>query len=154
MLSNGNSKALIASVPIGGHWAPSSTVGDKALWKYAQNIAKKNRASDTINRATPMFKPLCTADVWLPKYVPSDITSLNQKNILDTTRKSARGNQFPACAKPCIVETPEVVSVSKLIQVNIGQGEGDTKWKGWPWKALLLKFDIVKKVYSGYYEKY
>ena len=53
----------MASIPIGGHCAPNSTVGDKALWKKAQNIAKKNNASLTINNATPMFKPLCTANV-------------------------------------------------------------------------------------------
>ena len=93
MLSKGNSKALIASIPIGGHWAPSSTVGDKALWKYAQNIAKKNKASDTINNATPMFSPLCTANVWLPKYVPSEITSLNQKNMLEISKTNAHSNQ-------------------------------------------------------------
>lgn len=26
---------------------------------------------------------------------------------------------------------------SKNIQVYIGQGDGDTKWKGWPWYVLL-----------------
>ena len=31
VLSKGNSKGFIASIPIGGHWAPNSTVGDKAL---------------------------------------------------------------------------------------------------------------------------
>jgi len=67
VLSKGNSKGLMASIPIGGHWAPNSTVGDKALWKKAQKIAKKNNASDTINKATPIFNPLCTANVWLPK---------------------------------------------------------------------------------------
>jgi len=63
VLSRGNSKGLIASIPIGGHCAPSSTVGDKALWKKAQKIARKNRASDTMNRATPMLSPLWTANV-------------------------------------------------------------------------------------------
>jgi hypothetical protein len=63
VLSKGNSKAFIASIPIGGHCAPNSTVGDNALWKYVQNIAKKNKASDKINKATPIFKPLCTAKV-------------------------------------------------------------------------------------------
>ena len=29
------------------------------------------------------------------------------------------------------------------MQVNIGQGEGDTKWKGWPWKALLFSIFIL-----------
>ena len=40
---------------------------------------------------------------------------------------NAAGNQFPADEKPCMVNTPEVVKVNKLIQVNIGQGEGETK---------------------------
>jgi hypothetical protein len=31
VLSKGNSKAFIASIPIGGHCAPNSTVGDNAL---------------------------------------------------------------------------------------------------------------------------
>lgn len=66
VFSRGNSKAFIASIPTGGHWPPNSTVGDRALWKYAQNIARKNNTSDTINKATPMFKPLWTAKVWLP----------------------------------------------------------------------------------------
>ena len=34
-----------------------------------------------MNSATPMFNPLCTARVWLPKYVPSETTSLHQKDI-------------------------------------------------------------------------
>ena len=57
VLSKGNSKGLIASIPIGGHWAPNSTVGDNALWKKAQNIAKKNNPSDTMNRITPILSP-------------------------------------------------------------------------------------------------
>lgn len=57
----------MASIPIGGHFAPNSIEGDKALWKNAQNIAKKNKASDTINKPTPIFKPFWTAKVWLPK---------------------------------------------------------------------------------------
>ena len=50
MLRRGNSKGFTGSIPIGGHWAPNSTVGVKALWKNAQNIAKKNNASETINK--------------------------------------------------------------------------------------------------------
>jgi hypothetical protein len=57
VFNKGNSKGFIASIPIGGHWAPNSTVGDKALWKNAQNIARKNKASDTINKATPKLRP-------------------------------------------------------------------------------------------------
>lgn len=63
VLSRGNSKGSTASIPIGGHCAPSSTVGDKALWKKAQKIAKKNNASDAINKAIPIFNPFCTANV-------------------------------------------------------------------------------------------
>jgi hypothetical protein len=38
-------------------------VGVKALWKNAQNIATKNKPSDTINNITPKFNPFCTAKV-------------------------------------------------------------------------------------------
>ena len=142
VLSKGNSKALIASIPKGGHSEPNSTAGASALWKYAQKIAKKNKASDAINKATPIFKPFCTAKVWLPIYVPSDITSLNQKNMLEITSIKGDGNHCPASSKLCIANTPVVVKVYRLIQVKIGQGEGDTRWKGCPWKTLLYKFDI------------
>jgi len=47
----------MASIPIGGHIAPNSTVGERALWKNVQKIATKNNASDTINKSTPMFNP-------------------------------------------------------------------------------------------------
>lgn len=69
MFNKGNSKGLIVSIPSGGHIPPNSTVGDNALWKNVQNIATKNNASETIKSATPIFKPLWTAAVWLPKYV-------------------------------------------------------------------------------------
>ena len=71
------------------------------------------------------------------------MTSLNQKNILETNSINAAGNQLSADENPCIVNTPEVVNVNKLIQVNIGQGEGETRWQGCPWKALLFKLDII-----------
>jgi len=34
-----------------------------ALWKKAQKIARKNNASDTINKATPKLRPRWTAAV-------------------------------------------------------------------------------------------
>ena len=40
---------MIDSIPKGGHLAPNSTVGDNALWKNDQNIAKKNNASETVS---------------------------------------------------------------------------------------------------------
>ena len=85
VLSKGNSKGFIGSIPIGGHWDPNSTVGDNELWKKAQNIAKKNSASDTIKSIIPKFNPFCTAKVWSPNKVASDIISLNQKAIDEIT---------------------------------------------------------------------
>jgi hypothetical protein len=35
--------------------------------------------------------------------------------------------KYSALAKLCIVKTPLVVNVNRDIQVNNGQGEGDTK---------------------------
>jgi hypothetical protein len=31
--------------------------------------------------------------------------------------------------------------------VNKGQGDGETKWKGWAWKLLLVKFVILDYFY-------
>ena len=105
-------------------------------------MAKKNKASETINKAIPIFNPLCTANVWLPKYVPSVTTSLNQRNILDISSKKAINNHSWELEKPCIVSTPDVVRLKRLRHVSIGQGDGETRWKGWPWKLLLCKFDM------------
>jgi hypothetical protein len=44
---------------------------------------------------------------------------------------------------PCIDNTALVVKVNKAPEVNIGQGDGDTRWKGWPWKLLLIELLIV-----------
>jgi hypothetical protein len=90
VFNKGNSKGFTGSIPIGGHWAPNSIVGVKALWKKAQKIAMKNNASDTINKITPKFIPLCTASVWSPKNVASVIISRNQKDIENITRKAAK----------------------------------------------------------------
>ena len=47
--------------------------------------------------------------------------------MLESSNIKPQDNQYPADWKLCIVKTPEVVKVSKLIQVKIGQGEGETK---------------------------
>lgn len=130
VLSKGNSNGLTDSTPLGGHWAPISTEGDRALWKNVQNMAKKKSASLTINKAIPMFKPLCTADVWLPKYVASQVTSLNQKHMDAISKIRAKKKKSCEDPTPCIVETPDVVRVSKEADVKIGQGDGDTRWNG------------------------
>jgi hypothetical protein len=39
----------------------------------------------------------------------------------------AKVKKYSAWLKPCMDNTPLVVRVNKLIQVYIGQGEGDTK---------------------------
>ena len=57
-----------------------------------------------------------------------------------------------ALLKPCIVNTPEVVKVNNDIHVYNGQGEGETKWKGWAWKLLLIKFVInINQIYNVFY---
>ena len=142
MFNKGSSNGLTESIPLGGHWAPISAAGDNALWKNVQKIAKKNNASLTINKATPIFRPLCTAKVWLPKYVASLITSLNQNDMEKITRSKAMYRKSCAKEKPCIVKTPDVVRAKRDIHVKIGQGEGETRWKGWAWKLLLTKFVI------------
>lgn len=95
MFSNGISKGFKGSIPAGGQCAPSSTVGAKALWKYAQKIEIKKKTSLTINKATPKFNPFCTAKVWLPKYDPSAATSRNHKIIANNVAKNPKVNSVP-----------------------------------------------------------
>ena len=142
MFKRGNSKAFIASIPIGGHCAPSSIVGANALWKNAQNILKKNKPSETIKRATPILSPFCTARVWFPKYVPSLITSRHHNPIDNTRVNKARNKKGIALLNICIDRTVLEVKVKRAAEVKIGQGEGDTRWKGWPWKWLLVEILI------------
>jgi len=56
--------------------------------------------------------------------------SLNQKDIENIKDRRAQAQSICALGKTCIVNTPEEVKDNKEIQVNIGQGEGETKWKG------------------------
>ena len=63
VFNNGSSNALMDSIPLGGHCEPISEAGESELWKKVQKIARKNKPSLTINKATPIFKPLCTANV-------------------------------------------------------------------------------------------
>ena len=74
-----------------------------------------------------MFNPLCTAKVWLPKYVPSEIISLNHSDIHVTKLINANIKKQLALEKPCIVNTPEHVNVNKQILEFKGQGEGETR---------------------------
>lgn len=47
-----------------------------------------------------------------------------------------------------MVNTAVVVKVNKEILLYKGQGEGDTKWKGWAWKLLLTKFVMAFLFFS------
>jgi hypothetical protein len=55
------------------------------------------------------------------------MTSLHQKDIDKIREKNEDINILLPSVKPCIVNTPLVVSVNKAKQVNMGQGEGDTR---------------------------
>jgi len=91
-------------------------------------LLKKNNASDTINKATPILSPFCTANVWLPKYVPSDITSLNHKDIDNIKAIKAKVKLLMAKLKFWNASTALKVNVNKDKLVFNGQGLGDTKW--------------------------
>lgn len=128
----------MACIPAGGHCIPNSTVGDKELWKYVQKIPIKNNVSETINKAIPINKPLCTAKVWLPKYVDSIVISLNQKNIILSKQLNEANKNEIVLVKACIANVPVYAMLNKDILDITGQGEGKTKWKGWAWNKLLL----------------
>ncbi len=87
--------------------------------------------------------------MWSPKKVPSDIISLNQKDIDETTKilKLCKTNN-EQLLKLCIDNAALVVKFNRLILVYKGQGDGDTKWKGWSWKLLLIKLLIWYYLYN------
>jgi hypothetical protein len=41
--------------------------------------------------------------------------------------------------KLCIDNTVEVVKHNRFILVVKGQGDGETRWKGWAWNIFLLE---------------
>jgi len=96
--------------------------------KMLKILLKKNSASDTINKATPIFNPFCTANVWLPKYVPSEITSLNHNDIDNIKANKAKVKLLIARLKFWNANTALKVKVNKDKLVFKGQGLGETKW--------------------------
>ena len=63
MLNQGKDHELRTSKQGAGHSHPSSTGGASTQWKYAQNHARKNMASDRMNSATPHLQSSCTVEV-------------------------------------------------------------------------------------------
>ena len=62
--------------------------------------------------------------------------------MLSITKPNGNIIRYPTWGKSCMFNTPDVVKVNKLIQVSIGQGEGDTRWNGCPWNWPLSIFNI------------
>ena len=51
-------RGFTASIPAGGHSEPSSTVGESAEWKKAQNTDAKNMASPGLYRTMRDLRPV------------------------------------------------------------------------------------------------
>jgi len=49
--------------------------------------------------------------------------------------------------KLCIDKAAILVKFNKEILVYKGQGDGDTKWKGWSWKLLRITLLIKLLLY-------
>jgi len=62
----GTLKGSKASIPMGGHRQPSSTLGDKLLWKKAQKNDIKNITSEVMNSIIPQRSPISTILVCNP----------------------------------------------------------------------------------------
>lgn len=56
--------------------------------------------------------------------------------------KKAKSKKKLATLNACRKSTPLVVKAKRVKDVKIGQGEGETKWKGCAWKLLLFKYTI------------
>ena len=73
--------------------------------------------------------------------------SLNHKHIEYVTANKAKKKNIYIFLNMCKLNAPVIVNAPIHILVNIGQGEGDTKWKGWPTDLYIFldcKFMIIK----------
>lgn len=66
VLTNGNSKGSIESIPNAGYRPPNSKMGAMALCRKPQNIERKKDTSDITNNKKPKKIPLWTTDEWSP----------------------------------------------------------------------------------------
>lgn len=86
VLVKGSSQISKAWRLLGGQTQPIAIDGAKLTWKKAQKKAKKNKISETINKAIPYRKPWRTTKVWCPasdsiKTEINQIKSTNKKDI-------------------------------------------------------------------------
>ena len=88
MLVKGNSQISSAWILLGGQTQPMAIDGAKLTWKKAQKKAKKNKTSETINKAIPYLKPWRTTNVWWPH--------LDSKTTVTNQIKSTRMNDIQA----------------------------------------------------------
>jgi hypothetical protein len=66
VFSSGICSGLNGLIPVGGQVDPSSIVGDRLLWKYAQKNDTKNRTSEMMNKIIPHRSPVVTGFVCTP----------------------------------------------------------------------------------------
>lgn len=64
VFNKGTENGSNASIPTGGQHRPTSTAGDKLLWKKPQKKETKNKISEIINIINPIFKPQTTVLLW------------------------------------------------------------------------------------------
>ena len=65
--------------------------------------------------------------MWSPRKLPSEIISLNHKDIDSIKQVKAANRKKLPFEKLCMVYTPVVVRLSKDIQLLMGHGDGETK---------------------------
>ena len=103
--------------------------------------------SDTRNRVIPYLKPLWTSDVWNPWKVASITISLNHipitTQIWTKKRKAVYGD--PSSWK---TTNKDKTNSKTLKDVNIGQGDGLTKWN--PCNSAFTELELTKLLYPIY----
>ena len=131
VFSKGTRNGFSASIPVGGHETPISTVGASLLWKNAQKKAKKKQTSDVMNNIIPYRKPLITTRVWCPWNVASRTTS--RHHLIAVTVVAS----IPIMNKVIVPKwnhttKPEVIMRAPKAAVS-GHGLWSTRWKGCWW---------------------
>ena len=83
------------------------------------------------NNEKPIERLDWTIFVWCPKYVPSNVTSLNHKIIENVVESIPMINKNDPYWIPLKYSTAETIILNVAPELKNGQGELLTMWWGW-----------------------
>jgi len=127
-------------IPEHGQFWPMKISGERDEWKNVQKNDKKKNTSDVIKSIIPIFSPTKTSLVCRFSKVDSRTMSRHQKVaiVLIKIKLKKKNIGLPFLSKTFLVEN---TMLNSWKDAKIGQGLGETKWKGVI--IFVIFFDLI-----------